>query len=125
MVKKLLSRDEFRDGVFARDGYRCVFCGKAAEETPEGKLDAHHIIERRLFTERDELGGYFLENGATVCEEHHMQCEMTLASVEEVREKAGILHPVIPSYAYSDEKYDKWGNIVLANGQRTKGPAVL
>lgn len=118
----LLSRDEFRNAVFARDNHRCVFCGKTAEETPEGKLDAHHILERRLFTQPGELGGYFISNGATVCEEHHMQCETTEFSVEEVRDRCGITHPRIPEYLYSDEKYDKWGNLILTNGRRTKGP---
>lgn len=59
-MEKLLTRDEFRNAVFARDGHRCVFCGQTAEETPEGKLDAHHIIERRLFTGENEKSGYFL-----------------------------------------------------------------
>jgi len=39
----LLTRDQFRDGVFARDGRRCVICQSA------GPLDAHHIVERRLW----------------------------------------------------------------------------
>lgn len=122
MEHKLLSRDDFRNGVIRRDGHACVFCKRTAEQTPEGKLDAHHILERRLFTEPSELGGYFLNNGATVCEEHHMGCEMTTISVEEVREACGIEKPVIPEYFYSDEIYDKWGNIVRPNGQRLKGP---
>lgn len=118
----LLSRNDFREGVFARDGHRCVFCGRRGEDTPEGKLDAHHIIERRLFTEESETGGYFLNNGASVCEDHHLQCETTEISVEEVREKCAIDRPVIPQYFYSDEIYTKWGDTVLANGRRTKGP---
>lgn len=118
----LLTRDQFRERVFVRDGHKCVFCGRRPEDTPEGKLDAHHIIERRLFTEPNETGGYFIDNGASVCEDDHLKCETTEYSVEEVREKAGITHPVIPSYFYSDEIYTKWGDTVLANGQRTKGP---
>lgn len=128
MTEKLLTRDDFRNGVFARDKHRCVFCGRRPEETPEGKLDAHHILERRLFTQPGELGGYFLSNGASVCEDDHMKCETTEYSVEEVRERCGIEAPGrangarIPDYLYSDESYDKWGNLVLANGRRTKGP---
>jgi len=34
---KLLTRDEFREGVFKRDNYKCVVCGAPAK-------DAHHII---------------------------------------------------------------------------------
>ena len=55
----LLSRDEFREGVFERDGHKCVVCKE------QGK-DAHHILERRLFND----GGYYLDNGATLCEKH-------------------------------------------------------
>lgn len=111
----LLTRDKFRESVFARDGHKCVICGDPAD-------DAHHIIERRLFTEPHEFGGYFIDNGASVCEPCHMVCEQTLISVEQVREKAGITKKVVPSYIYEDEVIDKWGNYVLANGQRLRGP---
>jgi 5-methylcytosine-specific restriction endonuclease McrA len=46
---KLLTRDEFRNAVFERDGHRCVICGNEAREGV--RLDAHHIIERRLWTD--------------------------------------------------------------------------
>lgn len=117
MEPKLLTRDSFREGVFARDNFKCVFCGKTAEQTPEGKLDAHHILERRLWPD----GGYYLENGATVCEEHHLQCEKTLYSVDLVREMANIKKKVVPPHFYPDHVYDKWGNPVLEGGNRGKG----
>lgn len=107
---KLLSRDNFREGVFARDKGKCVFCGKPAQ-------DAHHILERRLWTD----GGYYLENGASVCAEHHMACETTEISVEQVREACGITKICVPDHMYDDHIYDKWGNVVLPNGTRTKG----
>lgn len=107
---KLLSRDDFREGVFARDNHKCVFCDKPA-------VDAHHIMERRLFDD----GGYYLENGASVCAEHHMLCEMTAISVEEVREACGITRKVLPAHLYDDQPYDKWGNPVLSTGQRITG----
>ena len=107
---KLLNRDAFREGVFNRDSNRCVFCGAKA-------VDAHHILERRLFAD----GGYYVANGASVCAEHHLQCEMTTLSVEQVREAAGIRNVVVPSHLYPDQVYDKWGNPVLVNGQRTRG----
>lgn len=111
---KLLSRDEFREGVFKRDNHKCVVCGA------DGK-DAHHIIERRLFSAPHELGGYFLDNGVTVCEEHHLACERTDITVEEIREHAGLTKKIIPSHMYDDQVYDKWGNIILANGTRLRG----
>jgi hypothetical protein len=109
-MSKLLSRDDFREGVFARDHHKCVVCGNPAK-------DAHHILERRLFAD----GGYYLDNGASVCTEHHKDCEKTLISVEAIRVCAGITKPVLPEHFYSDVIYDKWGNIVLENGQRVRG----
>lgn len=106
----LLTRDQFREDVFARDNHTCVFCDKSA-------ADAHHIIERRLWPD----GGYYLSNGASVCAEHHIQCEQTLISVENVREACGITRVRVPPHLYADHRYDKWGNPVLASGQRLKG----
>lgn len=113
----LLTRDEFRESVFRRDGWRCVFCGRTAEETPEGKLDAHHVIERRLWPD----GGYYLENGATVCEADHLKCETTEYSVEQVREAVGITRIHVPDQFYPEQPIDKWGNYVLEDGRRTRG----
>lgn len=107
---KLLSRDEFREGVFARDGHCCVICKGPA-------VDAHHIMERRLFPD----GGYYLDNGASVCEEHHIACEQTTLSVEDVRAAAGITRIVVPPHLYPDQPYDKWGNPVSADGRRQRG----
>ena len=107
---QLLTRDEFREGVFARDGHRCVIC------RAEGK-DAHHIMERRLF----DNGGYFLDNGATLCENHHVQAEQTVLSCEEIRAAAGIATIVLPDHLYPDERWDKWGNMILKDGRRIRG----
>jgi hypothetical protein len=112
---KLLTRDEFREGVFARDGYKCVMCKSS------GKLDAHHIIERRLYTAPDEFGGYFMENGVSVCEPCHLKCEQTVITVEELREACNIQRVVLPEHLYEDQRYDKWGNVILPNGQRMRG----
>lgn len=107
---KLLTQDEFRSSVFARDNHTCVVCGEPAHE-------AHHIMERRLWPD----GGYYLENGASVCAQHHLACEMTHLSVEDVRAACGITHVVLPPHLYADQHYDTWGNPILSNGQRLKG----
>jgi len=85
-------------------------CGNLAQ-------DAHHILERRLFPD----GGYYLDNGASLCGDDHIKAETTEISCEEIREKIGIKIPVLPPHLYKDNKYDKWGNIILANGQRLRG----
>lgn len=107
---KLLSRDEFRNMVFERDHHQCIVCKKPAK-------DAHHILERRLFPD----SGYYLDNGASLCEEHHLAAEMTTLSAQEIREILQIKNPILPPHLYRDQEYDKWGNIILPNGKRLQG----
>lgn len=115
----LLERDEFRRLVLERDGYKCVVCGASGV-----RLDAHHIIERRLW---DESGGYFLDNGAALCDDHdgvigcHKKAEMTTLSCDEIRNAAGIKNVLIPPHLYRDYVYDKWSNIIHPDLTRTKG----
>lgn len=109
-MEKLLTRTEFKDRVFERDAGKCVFCGEPA-------VDAHHILDRKLFPD----GGYYLSNGASVCNDDHMKCETTEYSVELVREKCGITDPMLPPGIDHDMVVDKWGN-VLIDGSWFKGP---
>ena len=112
-TEKLLTRDQFREGVFERDKHKCVLCGAPAQ-------DAHHILERRLFS-GPQLGGYYMSNGASVCGECHIKCEETTVTVEEVRDACGITKPMLPMHLYRDMVYDKWGNPVLPNKTRLRG----
>ncbi len=105
-----MTRDEFRESVFDRDENKCVWCRVPGQ-------DAHHIMERRLF----EDGGYYLNNGATLCGFCHIRAEQTLISCNDLREKIGIDKPILPSHLYDDVDYDKWANIILPSGLRTKG----
>jgi hypothetical protein len=105
-----MNRFDFREGVLKRSGYSCVFCTEPA-------VDAHHIMERRLFDD----GGYHIDNGCAVCASCHLKCEMTLISVEDARLAAGITRKILPPHLYDDEIYDKWGDIILANGTRLRG----
>ena len=107
---KLLTRDQFREGVFKRDNHQCVICGAKGE-------DAHHIIERRLFVD----GGYYLVNGSTLCAKHHMQAEETTLSCEEIRAACKIDEVLLPQHFFPNLTYDKWGNVVLHNNQRLRG----
>lgn len=103
----LLSRDNFREGVFKRDRYTCVFpgCGKPAE-------DAHHIIERRLWIAPQE-GGYYLNNGASVCEYHHQYgAETCLVCPQTLRLWCNINETIIPKQFHQEEAYDKWGTVM-------------
>lgn len=107
---QLLTRNEFREEVLFRDNNLCCICKKKA-------VDAHHIIERRLFNN----GGYYLNNGASLCEECHIKSEKTEISCNQLRDACGIDEIIIPDHLYRDNEYDKWGNIILNNGQRVKG----
>jgi predicted restriction endonuclease len=104
-MEKLMTRDEFRNAVFERDNHRCVICNEQA-------VDAHHIMERRLWPD----GGYYLNNGASLCEEHHIEAEKTNISTEEIRKSAGIEVILLPPHLYDDAEYDTWGNEILKNG---------
>jgi len=105
---KLLNRDSFRESVFSRDG-KCVWCGNPYQ-------DAHHLIERRLF----EDGGYYLDNGVSLCGPCHLKAESTEISPKELRLAAGINTIVLPEHLAANTDYDKWGNQIIGN-YRIKG----
>jgi hypothetical protein len=110
---KLLTRDEFREAVFARDNHKCVMCTQVSVQAK----DAHHIMERRLFND----GGYYLDNGVSLCGDCHILSEKTLYTTDQLRTAAGITKVVLPDHLYGDYEYDKWGNIVNPNLTRIRG----
>jgi hypothetical protein len=107
----LLTRAQFETKVFARSKGRCVFCAKYA-------VDPHHIFDRKLYPD----GGYYLRNGAAVCEAHHWGCETTRVSVLEVLAAAKIAAPVYLQGFDPSLSYDKWGNRIRPDGLREAGP---
>jgi hypothetical protein len=111
-MAELLTREQFRAAVFARDKHKCVVCGAPAQ-------DAHHILERRLFPD----GGYYLGNGASVCGPCHVRAEETGLPCEYLRERAGITELVLPPHfdRGAGSRYDKWGNPYLPDGRRMLG----
>ena len=94
----LLSRDSFRESVFNRDKHKCVICKDPAQ-------DAHHILDRKLF----EDGGYYLNNGASLCGPCHIKAETGVITCSEIREAAGIKVVVLPPGFDPNLDYDKWG----------------
>ncbi len=107
---KLLSRVKFKEEVFARDKSKCVICKKDA-------VDAHHIIERKLFSN----GGYYIDNGVSVCAVCHLLAEQTILSCEQLRKASNIKVRILPTHFSPNLEYDKWGNIVLSSGKRVAG----
>jgi hypothetical protein len=109
-MRKLLTREEFKQQVFTRDHNICVMCKLPA-------VDAHHILDRSLFDD----GGYYTDNGVSLCSEHHLQAEQTILSCKELRAKAGITELVLPEHLDTEEEWDHWGNILLPSGARLRG----
>lgn len=99
---ELLSREAFRVAVFARDGGKCVFCRKPA-------VDAHHLYERKLWPD----GGYYVEQGVALCEEHHWHAEATNISPTLLAKFAHIAPPPMPPSLDPEKRYDKWGNEII------------
>jgi hypothetical protein len=110
-MQKLLSRNEFRESALDRDNNQCVVCFKPA-------VDVHHIIERKLFND----GGYYLDNAASLCEQCHIKAEQTEISVKELLGCIEVSNPILPHDFCNNSEYDKWGNPILPNGNRMKGP---
>lgn len=111
---RLLTRDEFDRYVKLRSMGYCVCCERPA-------VDSHHILDRKLFSD----GGYYLGNGAALCDKHHRLAEITAITVEEVRRKAHIINPVLPTGFDKDKVYDKWGNIIVSDDIILLGPLKL
>lgn len=100
--RKLLTRTDFRESVFKRDQYKCVICGKDAESV-------HHIMDRSLFTCKHDLGGYFIDNGVSLCYNCHLDAEKCILSCEFLRYNAWIDDVILPE-GYNPKKiYNKWG----------------
>lgn len=99
MKSKLLTREQFRASVLKRDGYKCVVCHTDAN------LTVHHIMDRKLFVD----GGYYVDNGVTVCDECHWEMELSKILPHEVRLIANITNIILPTGLSPDKNYDKWG----------------
>lgn len=95
----LLSREDFKKFVFQRDNQKCVICGKQG-------IDVHHLIDRKCWPD----GGYYLDNGVTLCSSCHIMAENGTYTVEELRMKAGIHNIILPPHLDKSKIYDKWGN---------------
>ena len=93
----LLTRGDFRRHVSDRDNGKCVICKKPA-------VDAYHIMDRKLWPD----GGYYTDNGVSLCAEHHLACEKSEILPDELRRVAGIC-VMLPPGLDPDFIYDKWG----------------
>lgn len=81
MDNKLLTREEFKQQVFARTGGKCCVPGCNCDA-----VDAHHIMDRKLFDDN----GYYLWNGAALCAKHHLDAENSIILPGECLDYMGI-----------------------------------
>lgn len=65
-IRRSLEYRLWRDAVFIRDNYTCVFCGNRG-----GKLDPDHIKPFSLFPELR----FAIDNGRTLCRECHKKTD--------------------------------------------------
>ena len=108
---RLLSRELFRHRTLSRAGGRCAVPACTSPAT-----DAHHILNRALFTAAHERGGYFLENSANLCGPHHLDAEQTTITTTDLYVWCHIEHPARPEHLADDTDYDTWGNPILGDG---------
>jgi hypothetical protein len=94
----LLTREQFRERVFASTAGRCVVCFEPA-------VDPHHIMDRALWPD----GGYYWENGAPLCVKHHYEAEMGRIQPSSLRMMMGIHDTYLPPGLDPRYEYDKWG----------------
>lgn len=109
-ISILLSPTQFQDAVLTRDKFCCVMCDASATSVLQ-------LMDKALWSD----GGYYQENGASFCPEHELAFKRTVIAVEEVRQAAEITVITLPEHLSVDEKYDRYGNQLAANGQRLRG----
>lgn len=104
-----MTRNDFRQACVQRDDGECLIptCDKPVTTDPEGPGEVHHIIERKLWDD----GGYFPDNGACVCNEHHRLAEDNVIPPQAFWQWAD-LPKTLPVSVDSEEhgwNVNKWG----------------
>lgn len=105
----LLPSNAFKSLVLERDGGACVCCQKPTDQV-------QMLLDARLW----EDGGYYLDNGVSLCKEHQESALKTALMPKQLREMAGIKSIMLPPSYSEDDNYDCWGNVVRSTGVRYK-----
>lgn len=101
-----MTREAFRQTCVERDGSECLipWCDESVTDDPDGPGEVHHIIERRLWDD----GGYFADNGACVCNDHHRRAENNEIPPQAFWRWNSVDHPTLPE-TVSSQDVNKWG----------------
>ena len=105
----LLPTNAFKSLVLDRDGGACVCCQKPTDHV-------QMLLDSRLWDD----GGYYLQNGVSLCKEHQEAMLTTALLPKQLREMAGIKVAVLPDSFSEDDNYDCWGNVIRPTGVRYK-----
>lgn len=100
----------FRAQILDRDRHRCVVCAKSASHV-------HLIFDARLWDSDPNLPN----NAVTLCDAHRDAALCTQMDVEALLAHAGIAVRPLPPQLHAVERYDRWGNVLLADGRRARG----
>lgn len=96
--------------VLDRDRHRCVVCGNIA-------VQVHAIFCERLWDDDQRHPNNFV----ALCQSHCEAALMTQLPVETLISRAGIQESPLPPQLHAVERYDRWGNVFLADGLRARG----
>jgi RNA ligase len=106
----IVSEGAFYREVMQRDGSRCVICGSI----PEGVI---HLMDLRLW----DGDGEYVDNGVTLCAQHHLAAIITDIPLDDLRRAANIAELWLPPHLYASTEYDRWGNPLMPDGSRARG----
>lgn len=106
----LLRPTNFQREVLSRDHHACVCCRST-------DVVVAHLLNQQLWSD----GGFYVENGVTVCREHELELKRTNLSLETLREAARIPYALTPDHLSAEASYDHWGNQLVENGLRLRG----
>lgn len=110
--------DELMLKVAERDAHQCAVCGASPARM-------QFILDPVVFDEPVQGApspAQVMSNVILLCDQHAHQAETTELSVKDLRQAAGITAWTVPATFEHDQEYDRYGNPVLTNGQRMKGP---
>jgi DEAD/DEAH box helicase domain-containing protein len=119
--------EQQRNGARARDGFRCVQCGKPEAASEGRQHDVHHIIPFRTFGYVAGLNENYrlaneLDNLQTLCRACHTRAEAARGTQTALGGLAYALGNIAPLYLMCDPR--DLGVLSESRGRETGGPTI-